>query len=229
MIRKETESRPSPVVAEPSLGVAAPSPAVEGPSPRRTFLASLATVVLATVALGTPLFAGLAMFLDPLIRRAKGGGEGGGEGKFTRITTLDALPLDGSPVQFAIMEDKVDAWNREPNQPVGSIFLRRLANQVLAFNAVCPHAGCYVAYSVARATFRCPCHNSSFALDGAKIETPEMANPSPRPLDTLEVEYRLPGIGEAIDEKAAATAKSPVEVWVRFQNYKAGTAQKVVD
>jgi Rieske Fe-S protein len=187
------------------------------------------TVVLATVALGTPLFAGIAMFLDPLIRRSKGGGEGGGAGKFTRITTLDALPLDGSPVQFAIMEDKIDAWNREPNQPVGSIFLRRLADQVLAFNAVCPHAGCYVAYSIARAAFRCPCHNSSFALDGAKIETPEMANPSPRPLDALDVEYRLPGAEQAIDEKTAAASTSPVEVWVRFQNFKAGTAEKIVD
>jgi menaquinol-cytochrome c reductase iron-sulfur subunit len=169
------------------------------------------------------------MFLDPAIRRAKGGGESGGAGKFTRITTLEALPLDGSPVQFAIMEDKVDAWNREPNQPVGSVFLRRLANQVLAFNAVCPHAGCYVAYSVARATFRCPCHNSAFALDGAKIETPEMANPSPRALDTLDVEFRLPGIEKAIDEKTAAASTSPVEVWVRFRNFKAGTAEKIVD
>lgn len=221
MIRKETDSRPEAVPAEHSTTASAPPP-------RRTFLASLTTVVLATVALGTPLVAGLAMFLDPLIRRDKGGGEAGA-GRFTRITTLDALPLDGAPVQFAIMEDKVDAWNREPNQPVGSIFLRRLANQVLAFNAVCPHAGCYVAYSVAKAVFRCPCHNSSFELDGAKIETPEMANPSPRPLDTLEVEYRLPGIEKAIDEKAAAQATTTVEVWVRFQNYKAGTAQKLAD
>jgi Rieske Fe-S protein len=222
MIRKETDTRPEPVVAEPS-------PAETGPAPRRTFLASLATMVLAVVALGTPLVAGLAMFLDPLIRRSKGGGGEGGEGKFTRITTLDALPLDGSPVQFAIMEDKVDAWNREPNQPVGSIFLRRLADQVLAFNAVCPHAGCYVGFSVARAVFRCPCHNSSFELDGAKIETPEMANPSPRPLDTLAVEYRLPGVEKPIDEKTAAQSASSVEVWVRFQNYKAGTAQKIAD
>ncbi|HEV7282668.1 MAG TPA: Rieske 2Fe-2S domain-containing protein [Pirellulaceae bacterium] len=221
MIRKETESRPAPVSAEPST-------AATDPSPRRTFLASLTTIVLATIALGTPLVAGVAMFLDPLIRRANGGGEGRA-GKLTRITTLDALPLDGSPVQFAIMEDKVDAWNREPNQPVGSIFLRRLANQVLAFNAVCPHAGCYVAYSAAREVFRCPCHNSSFELDGERIETPAMANPSPRPLDMLDVEYRLPGIEKAIDEKAAALATTTVEVWVRFQNYKAGTAQKIAD
>ena len=221
MIRKETDLRPSPVPAESRMEAT-------GPPPRRTFLASLATIVLATIAIGTPFVAGLAMFLDPLIRRAKGGGEGGA-GKFTRITTLDALPLDGSPVQFAIMEDKVDAWNREPNQPVGSIFLRRLANQVLAFNAVCPHAGCYVAYSVANAVFRCPCHNSAFELDGERIETPAMANPSPRPLDTLDVEYRLPGIEKAIDEKAAAQATTTVEVWVRFQNYKAGTAQKIAD
>lgn len=226
MIRKETESRPSPVAAGALPLAAGATPQEESP-PRRTFLASLATIVLATVALGTPLIAGVAMFLDPLIRRGKGGGAAGGEEKFTRITTLDSLPLDGSPVQFAIMEDKVDAWNREPNQPVGSIFLRRLANQVLAFNAVCPHAGCYVAYSAARVAFRCPCHNSSFELDGAKIETPEMANPSPRSLDTLDVEYRLPGAEQPIDEKTAAASNSPVEVWVRFRNYKAGTAQKI--
>lgn len=193
---------------------------------RRTFLASLATMFLGLVALGTPIVAGLAMFLDPLIRRARSGAAEG-DGKFTRITTLDALPLDGSPVQFAIMEDEVDAWNREPNQPVGSIFVRRVDNQALAFNAVCPHAGCYVAYAAAKNVFRCPCHNSSFELDGARIETPEMANPSPRPLDTLDVQYRLPGVEKPIDAKVAAQTTDPVEVWVRFAKFKAGTSEKI--
>jgi Rieske Fe-S protein len=183
-------------------------------------------MALAVVALGTPLFAGIAMFFDPLIRRARSGA-GEGAGKFTRVTTLDALPIDGTPVQFAIMEDEVDAWNREPNQPVGSIFVRRIDNQAIAFNAVCPHAGCYVAYAAAKNVFRCPCHNSSFQLDGARIETPQAANPSPRPLDTLDVEYRLPGVAKKIDAKAVASATEPVEVWVRFEKFKAGTSEKI--
>ena len=194
--------------------------------PRRAFLASLTAAALGVVALGTPLLAGLAMFLDPLVRRSRNGG-GGGEAKFTRITAYESLPLDGAPVQFAIMEDKVDAWNREPNQPVGTIFVRRVGDQALAFNAVCPHAGCYVSYAASQGVFRCPCHNSSFELDGERRESPEAPNPSPRALDSLDVELRVAGTKEPIEPKEAAKATAPVEVWVRFRNFKAGTPKKI--
>jgi len=72
---------------------------------------------------------------------------------------------------------------------------------------VCPHAGCFVEYKPAGRRYVCPCHASSFGLDGA-IADP--ASPSPRGLDELAVEMRAGG-----------------EVWVLFQNFQAGTREKV--
>jgi thiosulfate dehydrogenase [quinone] large subunit len=34
----------------------------------------------------------------------------------------------------------------------------------VAYDAVCPHAGCTVGYSASQKQFACPCHGSTFAL-----------------------------------------------------------------
>jgi len=51
-------------------------------------------------------------------------------------------------------------------------------NQVLS--AVCPHEGCEVAWDANANRFSCPCHESFFTADGARI-----SGPSPRGLDPL--------------------------------------------
>jgi len=102
----------------------------------------------------------------------------------------------------------VDAWSRTPNVPVGAVYLQRVGeNKVRALNVVCPHAGCFVDYRPANGNYFCPCHNSSFALDG-KILDPK--SPSPRGLDELPVEVR-----------------NGTEVWVTFQNFRAGVHEKI--
>ena len=73
-------------------------------------------------------------------------------------------------------------------------------------NAACPHANCFVDFVMKSKGFYCPCHNSAFAADG-KISDPK--SPSPRDLDSLEWEIR----GK--------------EVWVKFQNFRAGHKEKV--
>ena len=51
-------------------------------------------------------------------------------------------------------------------------------NQVLS--TICPHEGCEVNWEPAMNRFSCPCHESYFAADGARI-----SGPSPRGLDPL--------------------------------------------
>jgi nitrite reductase/ring-hydroxylating ferredoxin subunit len=51
-------------------------------------------------------------------------------------------------------------------------------NQVLS--AICPHKGCEVVWEQNRNRFSCPCHESYFTADGARI-----SGPSPRDLDPL--------------------------------------------
>jgi len=170
---------------------------------RRNFLEGIAALILGAVATVTPLAAGLRVFLQPLRRRAGANGVG-----FVKVTFLNALPADGAPRRFLVVADRTDAWNKFTSVPVGAVYLRRTGEtRVQAFNAICPHAGCYVDYSAERNAFGCPCHNSTFALDG-RVADPR--SPSPRGLDELVVEIR-----------------AGTEVWVQFQDFRTGTAARV--
>src|ERR1041384_6610865 len=51
-------------------------------------------------------------------------------------------------------------------------------NQVLS--TICPHEGCEVAWDQNTTRFSCPCHESYFTADGARI-----SGPAPRGLDPL--------------------------------------------
>jgi menaquinol-cytochrome c reductase iron-sulfur subunit len=179
--------------------------------PRRNLLAAAAAVVIGGLVSLLPLGAGALIFLDPILKRKAmpGGGGAKQEGRpFRRVATVEALPADGTPVQVPVIADLTDAWSREPNQPIGAVYLRKLADgKVECFNAICPHAGCFVGYSGDRKVFQCPCHTSSFELDGHRI----LPSPSPRDMDGL-----------AID---AAKLKEG-EVWVQFVNYYPGHEER---
>jgi Rieske Fe-S protein len=147
--------------------------------------------------------AGLRVWLAPLRRRVAGSA-----GRWVRVTSLAALPENGVPQRFAVRADQANAWTRSPAAPIGAVFLRRTEGvQVEALNVVCPHAGCLVDYAPDSQSFLCPCHNSTFALDG-QVHDP--ASPSPRGLDPLEAEVR-----------------EGSEVWVRFQNFRAGIKERI--
>ena len=168
---------------------------------RREFVKKACAVCLGTAAALVPAAAGITVLLDPLRRKTAAGEK-------ILVTTISALPADGTPQKFAIMADRVDAWTKFPNAPVGAIYLRRTGEKsVEAINVVCPHAGCFVDFRSAKKDYYCPCHNSAFGLDG-RITDPK--SPSPRGLDSLETEIR-----------------NDHEVWVRFQNFQTGTSVKV--
>lgn len=152
-------------------------------APRRNFLLEFWAVVTGGIAGMVPLLSGLAVLLDPLRR-----GKTAAAAELVRVASLDALPDDGVPRQFAIVKDKVDAWTFSPDERVGAVFLIRQpgTDDVEAFNCVCPHAGCFVGYSEDTAKFQCPCHTSSFDLDGSIIHP----SPSPRDMDSLDVEIK---------------------------------------
>ena len=178
----------------------ATSQSVQQPE-RRGFLAKFLAGFIGTLVGLVPGAAGLYLFFDPLKR-------GSQAAQKTKITTLEALPKDGAPRKFAIMASRADAWTNYPNTPIGAIYLRRIGERkVEALNVVCPHAGCFIDFRNDKNKFYCPCHDSSFNLDGSIADR---KSPSSRAMDSLEVEVRDDG-----------------EVWVRFQNFKTGHAQKI--
>ena len=150
-----------------------------------------------------PSFAGLAFFLDPIMRKKK---EGSGDGFLKMPVSLDALEINGEPQLVKVIMDKVDAWNKFLNQPVGAVYLRRTAkDKVVAFNSRCPHLGCAVDYKPLENHYFCPCHTSTFDDDGKmQNEIP------PRDLDTLKVQIR-----------------NKTEIWLKFQNFRATTPEKI--
>ncbi len=172
-----------------------------GGLPRRNFCKQTLAIVIGAIAGLIPAAAGLLVFFDPLRRKSKNAGGA------IRIASLSALPKDSQPRKFAVIASRTDAWNKFPEVPIGAVYLRRTGEKTVeALNVVCPHAGCFVDFVPARTCFLCPCHNSTFALDG-KINDPK--SPSPRALDSLPVEIR----GE--------------EIFVTFQNFRSGAAEKI--
>jgi len=180
--------------------------------PRRDFLGAALAVTTGAVVGLIPFGAGMMVFIDPLLR-SKDTADDGKPGKWLAVGTRSLVPADGTPVQTPVTDDLTDAWNRESNQPIGAVYLRDNKGTIQAFNAICPHAGCFVSYSDKRDCFQCPCHNSVFALDGAKVDEAGRANPSPRPLDELEID------GDHLEETG--------EIRVRFVNYYPGKHEKI--
>jgi len=167
--------------------------------PRRNFLAGLAAMVMGAVASAVPLAAGATALLDPLRRHT-------GPSDMVLVTRLSAVPTDGAPQKFTVTADRTDAWATYADTPIGAVYLRRTGDDVVALNTVCPHAGCFVGLAPDRSRFACPCHKSSFDLDGV-VNDP--ASPSPRDMDVLETEVR-----------------NGDEVWVRFQHFLPGREDK---
>ncbi|MBX3413368.1 MAG: Rieske 2Fe-2S domain-containing protein [Pirellulales bacterium] len=187
----------------------APRDARAGDEDRRSFFSTATAVIVGGIVSVFPFAAGLLVLFDPLRRQGSAGG-------FLRIASLDELPADGVPRSFPVITDRVDAWNKFVNEPVGMVFLRRTKEgvaQVEALNAVCPHAGCFVDFLSKESHFQCPCHDSSFEPNGTRIH-PERC-PSPRDLDALAVEIRM--------------VEGREEVWVEFKNFRAGTPEKIAD
>jgi menaquinol-cytochrome c reductase iron-sulfur subunit len=171
------------------------------PTPRRDFVKKVLAGIIGGILTLFPVGAGLTVLLDPLRRKSTTSGP-------IRVTTLDALPDDGVPHKFPVIATKVNAWNKIFQSRIGMVYLRRTSdNQIQAFNVVCPHLGCPVDFRPQHGNYLCPCHNSTFTVEG-KVQDP--SSPAARGLDSLEVEVR-----------------NQKEVWVKFRNFQTGLAEKI--
>ena len=93
--------------------------------------------------------------------KPSGGGVAGG----TKVGPAADVPVGGS----ASFQDPL---NGDPG-----IVIQAKAGQFVAFDAVCPHAGCTVGYSSTQKIIVCPCHGSLFnAATGAVEQGPAASN-----------------------------------------------------
>ena len=183
---------------------------------RRGFLYKIVTIVVSAALFVVPVFAAFGVFFDPLRSRKRQveGEPVNPDDAFVRITSLGMLPADGVPRPYTVKKDSWDGWTFHPDQRVGTVYLRRLpdSDDVVAFNAECPHAGCMVSYRAAQQDFRCPCHDSAFQIDGERVDPLPggKTNPAPRGLDHLETRVSENG-----------------DIEVKFQNFYTGRHEAV--
>ena len=64
-----------------------------------------------------------------------------------------------------------------------SLVIQPRAGTFVAFDAVCPHAGCIVQYDNADKVFVCPCHGSIFNGDTGAVEQ----GPAPTGLQRIRI------------------------------------------
>lgn len=171
---------------------------------RRDFMQKAACVALGGVAALVPIGVGVTVVASPLFEETPGG-------VTVRLASADALEVGGAPQLFRVVAERQDAWTRHPSTGIGSVFVQRLAEELvpesfLAFNASCPHLGGAVEYLGEEGNYSCPYHNSTFA-DTGEVLNPD--SPSPRGLDSLGVEIR------------------EGELWVAFVNFKANIKEKL--
>ena len=124
---------------------------------------------LITATLAIP--AGLYLLVPPKLRKSEDWTEAGDVAKLQ----------PGSPVEMVFRKNRSDGW-RVISEKSTAWVVKKSETEVIAYAPQCPHLGCAYHWDDGKNEFLCPCHTSTFALDG-KVT----AGPSARGLDRYEV------------------------------------------
>jgi Rieske Fe-S protein len=173
------------------------------PPQRRNFLVEFAALAAGAVATLIPGIAAMAFFLNPLLKKKTTAGTGDG---FIMVGTTRGLKPGGDPQFFQVVGIKKDAWTTYPATSLGAVYVRQQEDgKLLCLNARCTHLGCTVKFRPELHEYLCPCHASSFNLEGGRAN-----QIPPRDMDELQAEIR-----------------NQDQIWVRFQNFRGGRHEKV--
>jgi menaquinol-cytochrome c reductase iron-sulfur subunit len=106
-----------------------------------------------------------------LLKPKRSGGD-----EMLEVADVGALEV-GKPKEVVYLRTRVDGWKTSREKTTAWV-VKDSAGEVIAFDPQCTHLACAYHWESAHSMFRCPCHNSSFGLDGKVLE-----GPAPRPLD----------------------------------------------
>src|SRR5262245_45112879 len=126
--------------------------------------ASIAITIMVAV-LAVPIAAGVACcVVGPLARSSRP--------KWVAVTTLETLPIDGTPRKFPIIVTQSDAWCHLPDEVIGYVYLRRVETptKVQALRTT-NHAGCLVEFNSASRLFEDPCWKGRWDIDGQRLHS----------------------------------------------------------
>jgi Rieske Fe-S protein len=149
---------------------------------------ALAKVALACGGvLGAAVLIGPAgVALTPLIRPERDDADARPGDDWLVVDSAQRFVVGAPPARVVVRRDVRDQWLMRRGETLGAVLVDRLSEgEFHVLSATCPHLGCSVVW--ADSQWRCPCHKSAFARDGALVPNPSgPPNPSPRALDPLE-------------------------------------------
>ena len=150
------------------------TPALGGASRQVVLSRRVFTGIVAAVAL---VGAGMAAFIGRAVGGAAATATGTGTlgGGTTVPTTPATTGADGATTPTTAAAPAGTALGPATGVPVGgsasftdpasgdpALVIQQTAGEFVAFDAVCPHAGCTVAYQTSSQVIACPCHGSTF-------------------------------------------------------------------
>jgi menaquinol-cytochrome c reductase iron-sulfur subunit len=154
----------------PAMEQSAPEPVIEAEVTRRKFYIGLIYGLWGIIAAALSTPAAIYLLFPPKLRKAPQWMEAGD------VSKLD--PKD--PVEMVFRQNRVDGWKIQSEK--STAWVVKLPNsQIVAFGPQCTHLGCAYHWDENRNYFLCPCHSSTFGIDGKVV-----SGPAPRPLDRYE-------------------------------------------
>ena len=142
----------------------------QGPN-RRGFHTSLIYGLWALISGAMALPAAIYLMVPPKSKKSSSWIEAGD------ITQLKP----GVPEEVVFRRNRLDGWKVSSEKSTAWV-IKKAEGEIVAFTPQCTHLGCAYSYDDKNKEFLCPCHTSTFGLDG-KVLT----GPAPRALDRYEV------------------------------------------
>lgn len=94
--------------------------------------------------------------------------------RWTEAGDVAMLSLN-KPQEMVFQKKRVDGWKTSFER--ATAWVVKTETEVIAFSPQCTHLGCGYRWEGDRQHFLCPCHASSFSMEGEVL-----AGPAPRPL-----------------------------------------------
>lgn len=142
---------------------------------RRSFLIAAIYGLWGLIAATFAVPAAVYLLLPPRLRVREDWAEAGDAAK---------LP-QGKPVELIFRQNRIDGW-KLTSEKTTAWAVKLSETEVVAFAPQCTHLGCAYHWDAPKHQFLCPCHTSTFSVEGKVL-----SGPAPRPLDRYSV--RLEG------------------------------------
>lgn len=142
-----------------------------GAQTRRAFYLGAIYGLWSLIGLALALPAAVYLLLPPRLRRAE---------EWIDAGDISQFPLR-VPEELVFRRNRKDGW-RILSEKAAAWVVKRSETDVVAFAPQCTHLGCAYHWDEHKQNFLCPCHTSTFSLDGQVI-----SGPAPRPLDRYRV------------------------------------------